>query len=186
MTTSCCPSYTNLVRKHLPELTPFVSDTHSPMYYTAELAREKYPDATLVFIGPCLAKRREAYTDPNADLMLNFEEIASMFVAARIEVNHVRGDKLDAAVEETSRRYAVTTGVMGAVRERLGNPADIRPIVINGLDKASIRELKGYVKSCPGNMVEVMACEGGCVSGCNVIANPKTATRQINDLPKGV
>lgn len=184
MTTSCCPSYTNLVKKHLTDLTPFVSDTRSPMYYTAELAREKYPDATLVFIGPCLAKRREAYTDPNADLMLNFEEIASMFVAARIEVNHVKGDTLDETVADTSRRYAVTTGVMGAVQAKLGNPADIKPIVINGIDKASIRELKGYVKSCPGNMVEVMACEGGCVSGCNVIANSKVATRQINELPK--
>ena len=33
-------------------------------------------------------------------------------------------------------------------------------------------------------MVEVMACEGGCVNGCNVIANPKIATRQVQALAK--
>lgn len=184
MTTSCCPSYTNLVKKHVLEIKPFMSDTRSPMSYTAEIARKKHPDAVLVFVGPCLAKRREAYTDPNADLMLNFEEIASMLVAGMIEVNHAKAEKLDETINSTSRRYAVTMGVMGAVQEKLGNPADIKPIVINGIDKASIRELRGFVKSCPGNMVEVMACEGGCVSGCNVIANSKVATRQINELDK--
>ena len=33
-------------------------------------------------------------------------------------------------------------------------------------------------------MVEVMACEGGCVNGCNVVANPKVATRQVHELAK--
>lgn len=35
MTTSCCPSYVELVNKHLPDMKPFVSHTQSPMYYTA-------------------------------------------------------------------------------------------------------------------------------------------------------
>ena len=60
----------------------------------------------------------------------------------------------------------------------------IKPVVINGIDKQAIRDLRGYAKSCPGNMVEVMACEGGCVNGCNVIANPKIAARQVKELAK--
>lgn len=182
MTTSCCPSYITLVKKHVPELKPFVSDTGTPMFYTAQMARAQYPDAVLVFVGPCLAKRFEAYTDPNANLMLSFEEIGSMFVAAGINVDQSEEQVLDREIDPTSRRYAITSGVMGAVRAKLGPEADIRPVVINGLDKASIKELKGFPASCPGNMVEVMACEGGCVNGCNVIANPKIATRQISTI----
>ena len=61
MTTSCCPSYVEAVRKHVPGLAPNVSHTPSPMAYTAEEMREQYPDARLVFIGPCVAKRKESY-----------------------------------------------------------------------------------------------------------------------------
>ena len=32
MTTSCCPSYIELVEKHIPDLKPYVSTTGSPMY----------------------------------------------------------------------------------------------------------------------------------------------------------
>ena len=184
MTTSCCPSYTSLVKKHLEELKPYVSDTKTPMGYTAELARAAYPDGVLVFIGPCLAKRHETCLDPNADLMLSFEELDAMFAAAGIDIVNTTGVKLDDEIDCTSRGYPVSAGVMAAVRSKLPEGTEIRPVVVNGLDKLSIRELKGYAKSCPGNMVEVMACEGGCVSGCNVIANSKVAARQIGAIAK--
>jgi iron only hydrogenase large subunit-like protein len=48
MTTSCCPSFVETVRKHTPGLAPFVSHTPSSMAYTAAEMREKYPGARLV------------------------------------------------------------------------------------------------------------------------------------------
>lgn len=187
MTTSCCPSYYMLAHKHIQEVAPFVSHTRSPMYYAAEMARKQYPDAVIVFVGPCLAKRKEAYHDPNVDLMLSFEELGTMFVAMGVDA--FKDDiavELDGTILASSRGYAASEGVMSAVAGAL--PADkatlIKPLVINGIDKQAIKDLRGYVKSCPGNMVEVMACEGGCVNGCNVIANPKVATRQIKELAK--
>jgi iron only hydrogenase large subunit-like protein len=42
-----------------------------------------------------------------------------------------------------------------------------------------LKELKSLPDTTTANMIEVMACEGGCVNGCNVIANPKTAMRQV-------
>lgn len=184
MTTSCCPSYYMLAARHLPEVKPYVSHTRSPMYYAAEIAKAQYPDAAIVFVGPCLAKRYEAYNDPNVDYMLSFEEIGTMFVAMGIDVFSEKGVELDSSIDPTSRCYAASAGVMNAVAVKVGDRAQIRPIVIDGITKQTIRELKGYAKNCPGNMVEVMACEGGCVNGCNVIANPKVATRQIQELGK--
>ncbi len=184
MTTSCCPSYTALVNKHIPELRPYVSDTRTPMGYTAELARKMYPEAVLVFIGPCLAKRHETYMDANADLMLSFEELDAMFVAAGIDIVNMTGVKLDDEIDSTSRGYPVSSGVMTAVRSRLPEGTDLRPLVINGIDKQAIREMKGFPKACAANMIEVMACEGGCVGGCNTIANSKVAARQIGVIAK--
>ena len=45
MTTSCCPAYIEMAEKHVPYLKKYISDTRSPMYYTAQIAKEKYPDA---------------------------------------------------------------------------------------------------------------------------------------------
>ena len=61
---------------------PFVSDTRSPMVYAARRVKEQYPDAEVVFIGPCLAKRYEAemYV-PEVDYVMSFEELGAFMVA---------------------------------------------------------------------------------------------------------
>lgn len=184
MTTSCCPSYYMLAARHLPEVKPFVSHTRSPMIYSAQIVREQHPDAVIVFVGPCLAKRYEAYHDPNIDYVLSFEEVGTLFVANGVNPMERSELRLDETINPTSRGYAATAGVMHAVAVEIGDRAEVRPIVIDGITKQSIRDLRGYAKSCPGNMVEVMACEGGCVNGCNVIANPKVATRQVKEYVK--
>ena len=184
MTTSCCPSFTTSVYKHIPELAKFVSHTKTPMAYTAEIARKLYPEAVLVFIGPCLAKRHEAFIDVNTDYMLSFEELDALFDAWDITVESSDPLEIDATIDSSSRGYPVSGGVAGAIIKSLAGKVPITPVTVNGIDKAAIRTMKGFVKSCPGNMVEVMACEGGCVNGCGVINNPKVAARLVGDLVK--
>ncbi|MDR0510230.1 MAG: monomeric [FeFe] hydrogenase [Rikenellaceae bacterium] len=179
MTTSCCPSYRVAVEKHIPQLKPYVSDTLTPMQYTAQIAREMYPDAALVFIGPCLAKRQETTLDPNADLMLSFEELQAMMEGKGVDIAACEPVVVDASIDHTSRGYPVSNGVMNAVNSHVAGRVEIRPVVISGIDKAVMRDMKNLPESCTGNMVEVMACPGGCVNGCNVIANPKVARTQV-------
>ncbi|MCD8186799.1 MAG: hypothetical protein LUD68_10295 [Rikenellaceae bacterium] len=184
MTTSCCPSFTTSVYKHMPELAKYVSHTKTPMAYTAEIARKLYPDAVLVFVGPCLAKRHEAFLDVNTDYMLSFEELAALMNAADIDIAQCEPVEVDPTIHCSSRGYPVSGGVAGAIIQRLDGKLPIVPVTINGITKSTIREMKGFVKNCPGNMVEVMACEEGCVNGCGVINNPKVAARLVGDLAK--
>jgi len=51
---------------------PYVSSTGSPMYYAARIAKERHPDAKIVFIGPCVAKRKEARRDECVELHTYF------------------------------------------------------------------------------------------------------------------
>ena len=90
MTTSCCPSWIELANKHIPRMKPFISSTGSPMYYAARIAKEKHPDAQVVFIGPCVAKRKEARRDECVDFVITFEEINSIFDGLGIEVDNHR------------------------------------------------------------------------------------------------
>src|SRR5574344_200238 len=86
MTTSCCSAYVRAVQIHVPALKPCVSDTRSPMHYTAEIARKADPGCITVFIGPCLAKRREGFDDKLLDYVLSIEEIGALFIAKEIDI----------------------------------------------------------------------------------------------------
>ena len=82
----------------------------------------------------------------------------------------------------------MTGGVAEAVKVRLKDASILRPTVINGLNKAGMKMLAQYGKIQAGtapytpttpNLVEVMSCEGGCIAGPSVIANPKIAAMQL-------
>lgn len=178
MTTSCCPAYTSLVDKHIEALKPFVSHTKTPMYYTAELARKLHPDACIVFVSPCPAKRWETYHDPNVDFCLSFEEYGAWLVAAKIDLNTVEPSEINYTPAAEARGFAVSGGVSVAVKNVAKN-SSISDIQINGIDKAAIRMLKSFPKNPTATLVEVMTCEGGCIGGCNTISNPKIAVKQL-------
>lgn len=171
MTTSCCPSYVELTRKKLPELAPFVSHTRSPMHYTAEIARRENPDAKLVFIGPCVAKRKEGIDDEYVDFVLSFEEMDTIFEGLNISVKDFEATGL-----QNHSRYARGFARSGGVIEAVKNEdlkLDIQTLAINGLNKKSMGLLKAFAKGkASAQFVEVMACEGGCIAGPVGHVNP--------------
>lgn len=183
MTTSCCTSYTQFISKHVPFMLQYVSHTKTPAYYTAEIAREKYPDADLVFVGPCLSKKKETLMSDNIQYMLNFEEIGSMMVGLGLFIGKIEDEELDPMIEDSSRSYAISNGVMSAVAAKLPKDYPIKPLVISGINKASIRQMKSFEKKLPDyNMIEIMSCEGGCVNGCNVLAKSRIAAKQVIEI----
>lgn len=181
MTTSCCSAYVRAVRIHVPELVSCVSDTRSPMHYAAEIAKDEDPECVTVFIGPCLAKRKEGIDDPLVDYVISAEEVGALFVARGIDVSEC--DRAAQSVEPTAsgRDFARSGGVSEAVRLRVASPESLKPFVINGLDRAGMRQLAEFGKAAAAkrdagsNLVEVMACSGGCIAGPSVITNPKVA-----------
>jgi [FeFe] hydrogenase (group B1/B3) len=168
MTTSCCPAYIELVNKHVPEMKPYVSGTGSPMYYASRLAKAKHPDAKIVFIGPCVAKRKEAQRDEAVDFVMTFEEAASIFDGLDIQIEQEKPYSLSFASVREAHGFAQAGGVMGAVKAYLKEDADgINAVQVANIDKKNIGALRAYAKTgkSPGQFVEVMACEGGCITG---------------------
>ncbi|WP_439185586.1 monomeric [FeFe] hydrogenase [Carboxylicivirga taeanensis] len=168
MTTSCCPSYVQFTEKHAPELKPYISHTPSPMAYTALLAKERYPNHKVVFIGPCLAKRSEAYQNPNIDYVITTEELGALFAAKKIDLGTVNEAlNFSENVRPESRGYAASGGVTNAIKSVLSNQHSITTELIDGIDKRSIRLLKALPgkKAHTTSFYEVMACDGGCING---------------------
>ncbi|MCO5266759.1 MAG: monomeric [FeFe] hydrogenase [Lentimicrobium sp.] len=178
LTTSCCPAYVELTEKQLPQLKPFVSSTPSPMRYTAELVRQKYPDATVVFIGPCVAKQAEARKYPGVDYVMTFEELGSLMIALNVDLQSFESDEAGEIWPE--RRFAASSGVLDSVAAYYQGPA-LKPLVVSGLHKKNIASLRRLATGKHDwNMVEVMACEGGCLSGPGGVSSPDVARKLFN------
>lgn len=182
MTTSCCAGYNELVAKHLNEIKPFVSDTKTPLYYTAEIVKKENPDAVTVFFSPCVAKRKEAQLNPNVDYIISFEELGALFIAIKIEVSTCESTEFKYEASKEGRNFAISGGVAKAVETITDENLNLKAHIINGLNKDSIKELKKCAKNgeCSmGNIIEVMACEGGCIAGNATINALKTAFKQV-------
>ena len=187
MTTSCCAGYNNLIATHLPEIKPFVSTTKTPLYYTAELVKKQSPDAITVFVSPCVAKRRESQENPNVDYLLSYEEMGALFIAKQIDVAELEPTPFKVESSREARNFGLLGGVAKSVEVADQGKTEIKPHIINGLNKQSIRELKNYAKKgeCEcGNLIEVMCCEGGCIGGNGCINNVKTASKAIQEFTK--
>ncbi len=183
MTTSCCAAYRELVSKLVPELSKYVSDTPTPMHYTAKIARERFPGCITVFIGPCVAKRKEGLSDPYVDYVMSIEEMGAMLVAKHIEISECEDYEFSVPSSAEAREFAITGGVSRAVEAAVPeNGIQPKPYCVDGLDRKSMALLKSFALkgTCPqGNLVEVMACRGGCVAGSSILNTPQSATAKV-------
>ena len=169
MTTSCCPAFVNMIKKHYPELIDNVSTTISPMCAVSRMLKAKEPDAVTVFIVPCISKKSEVKDhaiEGNADFALTYSEIRAMMRAKDIEL-----EEDDNTYQESSvygKRFANAGGVTEAVLQSLKESDDEIAATVNkcnGAAECKKALLLMKVGRLPEDFIEGMICEGGCVGG---------------------
>lgn len=183
MTTSCCPSYIEMAEKHAPELKKYISTTRSPMYYTAEIVRKKNPDAKVVFVGPCIAKRKEARRDDMVDFVMTFEELHAIFKGMGIEMSEENAHNIPFRSIRTAHGFAQNGGVTAAVKAHVAGTIDFKSLQVANLTKKNVNLLRAFAKTgkAPAQFIEVMACEGGCISGPSVHTSYDAGRKRFND-----
>ena len=181
MTTSCCSAWIQAVKKHLPALQPFVSDTHTPMSYIAEI--EKKNGFTVVFVGPCVSKRVEGREDPNVDYVMTYEELGALLEARHIDPAQCEEMPLDPKISGEGRYYGVTGGVAKAVESAINGHRPIKMQTISGLDKKAMLMLNAYARGVGDfQLLEVMSCKGGCIGGPCTLCSQAKVIKPIKDL----
>ena len=87
---SCCHSVNLMIQKHYPECLPYLADVLSPMLAHGKDIKERYKDAYVVFIGPCIAKKDEVdiSKDNYVDVALTFIELDKMLQEANIMIEN--------------------------------------------------------------------------------------------------
>lgn len=186
MTTSCCPAFVAMIKKHFPTLVENMSSTVSPMAAVARIIKTLDPKAIVVFIGPCIAKKSEvleSVTQMSADYALTFEELEAM-----LQAKEVAFDLTSDALQQGSiygKRFAASGGVTGAVLQALKEMRAFDELqVVKCSGAAECKKALTLLKAgrLPEDFIEGMACEGGCVNGPGTIKRGPLARKDREAL----
>lgn len=183
MGTSCCYSWKLMVKKMFPDQNELISESSTPMIYTAKQIKKRYPNSKVVFIGPCLSKKLEALEEPvneYVDFVITYEELMGMFVAKEVEPGSIEVSEDMTDASKTGRGYALATGVAQAVVARAKELEPDREIEVESADGLAdcvtlMRLAKAGKKN--GKLLEGMACAQGCIGGPGVIV-PRHRSRK--------
>ena len=191
MATSCCPAWHAMVHKLFPAQAKNISMTLTPMVYTARMVKKEEPDAKIVFVGPCAAKKLEAIREnirSDVDFVLTFEELQGMFEAKEIDLETIE-DATDIRNAGTAagRGFAVAGGVAQAVVDIIHEQHPEMEIkVANAEGLRDCRKLMTMAKAGKYNgfLLEGMACPGGCIAGAGTLLSLDQAVKAVQDAQK--
>jgi ferredoxin hydrogenase large subunit len=174
MTTSCCPAFVNLARQHYPEVyEKNMSTIVSPMVAMTRYIKKRYPDYSVVFIGPCVAKKQEGMDGHEVDYVLTYEEIAAMFVSQHLYLSEIEIEKnVEASI--FARNFAFGGGVTKALIQAFKEDDDNITFTSqyeDGIDECKKALMLIKEGSYPSNICEGMSCKGGCANGPSVFDN---------------
>ncbi len=169
LTTSCCPAFVNMIKKHYPTLAGNISTTVSPMCAVSRMLKAQDPETVTVFIGPCMAKKAEAAdksVEGNADYVLTFGEALEMIRAKGVELEPEPYENQQASVfgKRFGNGGGVTNAVLQCLKEK-GENTDVKVARCSGPADVKKALLLMKVGRLPEDFIEGMMCQGGCVGG---------------------
>jgi two-component system, NtrC family, sensor kinase len=165
--TSACPAIVNYIEKFFPELTLFLAPIVSPMIAMGRFIKSTYsPDSRVVFIGPCIAKKKEMSdpkTDGIIDEVITFEELHKMFAGLQIDVSTLEPCDFDGPRAGMGRAFAISGGLLrtatmgGDILENDIVITEGRERVIEVINKVN----EGRIEA---RFLDLLFCEG-CING---------------------
>ena len=185
LTSSCCPAFVAYVKSAFPDLLKYVSHNLSPMATLAKYIKDTTPNAKIVFIGPCTAKKAEAQLDevkPYIDAVMTFEELQALYDSKDIDITTLGEDVLDNA-SYFGRIFARSGGLSDAVAQGLKEQNldfDLKAVPCDGIEACRMALLKLNKGILDGNFIEGMACIGGCIGGAGCLTHGEKNKSEVD------
>ena len=158
---SDCPAIVNYISYYHPDLVENLAPIVSPMVATARIIRQMHgDDASIVFIGPCVAKKSESM---EVDEGLTFKELRSMLNEAGLMDLDVEPREFDEPRSGKGAVFPVSRGLLQTSGKK-DDICDGNILVAEGKEnfKEALREFEsGLIKS---QHLEVLCCDG-CIMG---------------------
>lgn len=188
MTTSCCPAFINMLKKHFPDqYENNMSSTVSPMCAISRYLKATRPGCVTVFIGPCIAKKAESQdksVPDNADYVVTYGELRALMRSRDVKFEPVTDEYQESSI--WGKKFAGSGGVANAViecmHERGVDTSEIKLLrAAGGMECKKALTLLKFGK-LPEDFIEGMVCPGGCVGGPSRHRNISEITKARESL----
>lgn len=186
LTSSCCPAFVDYVKKQFPDLAPYISHNLSPMASIARYIKGTDPEAKIIFIGPCTAKKMEFQKEavrPYIDSVITFEELQALFDSRDLDITSLPEGVLDNA-SYFGRIFARCGGLADAVAEGLKENGledfELKAVSCDGIEACRLALLKASKRVLDGNFIEGMACNGGCIGGAGCLTHGEKNKAEVD------
>lgn len=167
---SACPVVVDYIRYYKPEYAQYITPVASPALTHAKMLKEQYgEDISIVFVGPCIAKKNESDRYPELiDVSLTFDELNYWIKESYIDLAKVEVLP-DENFVPTSANEGTLYPVLGGMNETLkyaGIDKNVQLVdicTLHSLEKA----LNGLHPERLEEKIflEALGCDGGCING---------------------
>lgn len=153
--TTSCPVIVDLAEFYFPEAIEYLAPVLSPMNTHAIFMREFFGDLPIIYIGPCIAKKKEG----KDILVITFEELDSFIEEEKMNISSFKDTLPDPPYPNRGRVYPISGGINSTLDGDWK-----RHIVVEGI-KNVIEIFKGISTMESGFFIEASSCIGGCIQG---------------------
>jgi len=181
--TSACPAACQLIQKYYPKALKYLAKVDSPMIAHAKMLREQNPGAKIVFIGPCIAKKKEAAESGLVSGVLTFQELQEMFDEKGIVLSEIMDVQLEPEKTHANfaKNYPVSRGIINSFVQR---PQGYAYLAIDGINRC-IRALNN-IEHLDHVFLEMNVCKDGCIGGPCIIKKDGGTIRSACEVWKYV
>jgi iron only hydrogenase large subunit-like protein len=170
---SACSAVVLYIKRYAPSFIPYLNDRASPLLAHALLLKKLYgKDTSIVFIGPCAAKKREADQMKEINAALTFEEIYQWFDEENIIPEEIKCADDEDFIPFRAAKGALSPvdgGMFTGVNNYLKNDGIENVSFLNFSGINNVTELlKGKIDTLNFQFplfVQMFACQGGCING---------------------
>ena len=180
--TSCCPAVNTMIELYYPKALQYLAPVDTPMVAHAKMIRKSNPKAKVVFIGPCIAKKREAKESGVVDGVLTFEDLAEMFADAGIVLSEIaRVPMHEEGGANRAKYYPISRGIIKSFENYIDG---YEFVAVDGAEKC--KEVLENIESLSGMFIEMNSCDSACVNGPCSLALKAGALKANADIRKYV
>jgi iron only hydrogenase large subunit-like protein len=183
---TACPTVVQMVQKYYPQHAELLTDLYSPVLAHSVYLRKIYgDDISIVFLGPCIAKKSEADEFENLlDLSLTFEGVRLWFAQEGIDPTALAQNSDNNFIPERAEEgalYPIDGGMISSVKAQC-SVSDSTYMAFSGMEE--IDAFLSSLDDAPQQplFLELLACKGGCVNGPRTTCKKATAFKRLNVL----
>lgn len=174
--TSACPAVNRMIQLYHHDALKYLAPVDTPMVAHAKLLKKRFPDADVVFIGPCIAKKREAEESGLIKAVLTFDDLASLFAEKGIALNESAGYDSDGDSNK-ARYYPISRGI---IKSFPNYPENYEYVAVDGV--ARVNEVLENIESFSGLFLELNCCDSACINGPCSIKNAGGSVKANEDV----